>query len=70
VRPFRPGWRERVVPTRANGQLAFGHYVWKGNRFVPHALSVLSLRGQEIAALTVFLTREPFARFRLPETLG
>ena len=69
VRPFRPGWRERVVPTRANGQLAFGHYVWKEDRFVPHALSVLSLRGPEIADLTVFLTLEPFARFGLPQTL-
>jgi RNA polymerase sigma-70 factor (ECF subfamily) len=69
VRPLRPGWRERVVPTRANGQLAFGHYGLKEDRFEPHALSVLTLRGQEIAELTVFLTREPFARFGLPETL-
>jgi RNA polymerase sigma-70 factor (ECF subfamily) len=69
VRPLRPGWRERVVPTRANGQLAFGHYGLKEDRFVPHALSVLTLRGQEIAELTVFLTPEPFARFGLPETL-
>jgi RNA polymerase sigma-70 factor (ECF subfamily) len=68
-RPFRPGWRERVVPTRANGQLAFGHYAWKKDRFVPHALSVLTLRGQEIADLMVFLTAESFARFGLPETL-
>jgi len=70
IRPFRPGWHERVVPTRANGQLAFGHYARKQDRFVPHALSVLSLRGQEIADLTVFLTPEPFARFRLPETVA
>ena len=70
VRPFRPGWSERIVPTRANGQLAFGHYALEDDRFMPHALSVLSLRGREIADLTVFLTAEPFARFGLPETLG
>ena len=69
LRPFRPGWRERVVPTRANGQLAFGHYAIADGQFMPHALSVLSLRGREIAELTVFLTAEPFARFGLPESL-
>jgi RNA polymerase sigma-70 factor, ECF subfamily len=68
-RPFRSAWRERVVPTRANGQLAFGHYARDDGRFVAHALSVLSLRGREIADLTVFLTPEPFARFGLSATL-
>jgi RNA polymerase sigma-70 factor (ECF subfamily) len=68
-RPLRPGARERVVPTRANGQLAFGHYVLENGRFAAHALSVLTLRGEEIAEITVFLTPEPFARFGLPETL-
>jgi RNA polymerase sigma-70 factor, ECF subfamily len=69
VRPLRPGSRERVLPTRANGQLAFGHYALRDDRFAAHALSVLSLRGEAIAELTVFLTPEPFARFGLPETL-
>ena len=68
--PLRPGApRERVIPTRANGQLAFGHYRWKDGRFAPHALIVLALRGSEIAELTVFLTTEPFARFALPEVI-
>jgi RNA polymerase sigma-70 factor (ECF subfamily) len=69
-RPFRPGWRERVVPTRANGQLAFGHYAWVDGRFAAHGLTVLTLRGREIAEITAFLSREPFARFGLPETYG
>jgi RNA polymerase sigma-70 factor, ECF subfamily len=68
--PLRPGApRERVIPTRANGQLAFGHYRWKDGRFAPHALIVLTLRGAEIAEFTVFLSTEPFARFALPEVI-
>lgn len=58
---------ERVLPTRANGQLAFGHYRWKDDRFAAHALIVLTLRGEEISEFTVFLTTEPFGRFGLPE---
>ena len=41
----------------------------KDDRFVPHALTVLSLRGQEITDLTAFLGPVPFARFGLPATL-
>jgi RNA polymerase sigma-70 factor (ECF subfamily) len=68
--PLRPGApRERVVPTRANGQLAFGHYRLKEGRLAPHALIVLTLRGREIAEFNVFLTTEPFERFGLPKTL-
>ena len=68
--PLRRGApRERVLATRANGQLAFGHYRSSDGRFAAHALIVLTLRGQEIAEFTVFLTPEPFARFGLPESL-
>jgi RNA polymerase sigma-70 factor (ECF subfamily) len=70
LRPFRPGWRERVVPTRANGQLAFAHYAWKDGRFVPHVLGVVGFRGTEIADMTFFRTAAPFARFDLPETVS
>ena len=69
ARPLRPGWHERVIPTRANGQLAFGHYARKDDRFVAHAITVLSLRGREITELTAFLSPEPFTRFGLPATL-
>jgi RNA polymerase sigma-70 factor (ECF subfamily) len=68
--PLRAGAPpERIVPTRANGQLAFGHYRMKEDRFAAHALIVLALRGPEIAEFTVFLTPEPFARFGLPDAL-
>jgi RNA polymerase sigma-70 factor (ECF subfamily) len=65
--PFAPGNRERLMPTRANGQLAFAHYTWDGDRFTPEGISVLALRGKEIADLTIFRTPDLFARFGLPE---
>jgi hypothetical protein len=48
-----------VVPTSANGQLAFGHYIWReeANVFVPGEISVLTLRGTQIAGITIF--RDP-----------
>jgi hypothetical protein len=35
----------RVVPVRANGQLAFGKYIWDEDRgaFTAHSISVLTL---------------------------
>jgi RNA polymerase sigma-70 factor (ECF subfamily) len=61
--------RHRLLPTRANGQLAFGHYSWRDDRdaFVRHAITVLSLRGSEIAAITFFRSANAFAGFALPE---
>ena len=69
--PFRPGVRHRFVPTRSNGQVAFGMYSWRAetNAFVRHAITVLSLRGAEIAEITIFRRAEAFAGFELPETL-
>jgi RNA polymerase sigma-70 factor (ECF subfamily) len=60
--------RWRLVPARANGQLAFGHYIWNGekSRFVPHSVNVLTLRGGQVAAITAFLDPEAFERFGLP----
>ncbi|MGH2987851.1 MAG: sigma-70 family RNA polymerase sigma factor [Solirubrobacterales bacterium] len=65
------GDRWRLVPTRANGQLAFGHYIWDGvtGGFTPHAVNVLTLRGELISEITAFLSPRAFARFDLPETL-
>ena len=60
-----------MLPTRANGQLAFGHYSWRDQRngFMPHAITVVSLRGSEIAELTIFKYPEAFAGFELPERI-
>jgi RNA polymerase sigma-70 factor (ECF subfamily) len=70
--PMGRGTRWRLVPTRANGQLAFAHYAWFEERgaFGAHAIDVLTLDGDRIAEITVFLDTEPFARFGLPDELA
>jgi RNA polymerase sigma-70 factor (ECF subfamily) len=71
--PLAPSFpRHRLVPTRANGQVAFGHYSWseERNTFVRHGITVLSLRGTEIAGLTFFRTAEAFTGFELPEQIN
>jgi len=66
TRPLAAGTRWRIVPTRANGQLAFAHYGWEGSGFVAHAIGLVALRGHEIEELTIFRTPEVLARFGLP----
>jgi RNA polymerase sigma-70 factor (ECF subfamily) len=63
--------RWRLVPARASGQLAFGHYVWdeQAQAFTPHGLNVLTLRGTRIEEITAFLSPDAFERFGLPETI-
>ena len=60
--------RWRLLPTRANGQLAFSLYAWDGTTqsFVPRAIDVLTLRGTQIQAITAFLTADAFRTFDLP----
>ena len=69
--PLRGDRRWRAVPTRANGQLAFGHYLWDEDSglFVAHSITVLTLRGAEIAEITSFLTPDAFGRFGLAAEL-
>jgi RNA polymerase sigma-70 factor (ECF subfamily) len=63
--------RWRHVPTRANGQLAVGCYMWDDatRTFAGEVIDVLTLDGDRIAAVTAFVTPSLFARFGLPETL-
>ena len=63
--------RHRLVSTWANGQVAFGHYSWRAEpkAFVRHAITVLTLRGTQIAEITIFRSAEAFAGFDLPERL-
>jgi len=63
--------RWRVVPARANGQLAFGNYRWDEQRqtFEPRSLSVLTLAREGIAEITTFLDPELFPRFGLPDQI-
>jgi RNA polymerase sigma-70 factor (ECF subfamily) len=63
--------RIRMVPTWANGQLAFGHYSWRDERnaFMPHAITVVALREAEVAEMTIFKYAEAFEGFELPDRI-
>ena len=63
--------RFRLVPTRANGQPAFGCYLQDAHTPIAHAygLMVLTLRGDRIAGLAGFADTAVFAAFGLPRTL-
>ncbi len=63
--------RWRAVPAVANAQLAAGLYLADdaSGTFGPHSLSVLTLRGDQVAAVTAFFVPDSFALFGLPPTL-
>jgi RNA polymerase sigma-70 factor, ECF subfamily len=63
--------RWRLVPARANGQLAFGNYRWDEARsiFEPRSLSVLTLGREGIAEITTFIGPEMMPRFGLPDQI-
>ncbi|GAA2109940.1 sigma-70 family RNA polymerase sigma factor [Actinomadura alba] len=52
--------RWRFLPTRANGQLAFGTYLWDDDKavFVAAGLDLLVLRGTRVAEVVSFLDAE------------
>jgi RNA polymerase sigma-70 factor (TIGR02960 family) len=70
VATFRPGRTYRVVPTRANGQPAFGLYLADPHAGVYRAYSllVITTAGDHITAITGFNT-SVMTRFGLPRTL-
>jgi len=59
------------VPTRANGQPAFGCYlpVVQTALARPYGLIVLALRGDQISAVTWFFDTSVFPYFGLPRTV-
>jgi RNA polymerase sigma-70 factor, ECF subfamily len=63
--------RVRLVPARANGQLAFGAYNWHADSgtYRPYAFQVLTLRGRGIEEITGFVTPDVFSPFGLPQEL-
>jgi hypothetical protein len=67
---LRPGRRSRLIPTRANGQPAFGLYVQDPQAGISHAagLLVLTLTGDKVCGMTGFDTSVP-PLFGLPRTL-
>jgi RNA polymerase sigma-70 factor (TIGR02960 family) len=62
----------KLVPTRANGQPAFGYYLPDPNSPIWRArgLLVLTLADDQISAITRFGDRGVLARFGLPRTLA
>ena len=70
----RTWWRAgagQFVPTRANGQPAFGYYLWDAYAPVAHAngLVLLTLSGDQVSAITRFGDNSLFPHFGLPRTL-
>jgi RNA polymerase sigma-70 factor (ECF subfamily) len=67
---FRPGWTARLLPTRANGQPAFGFYVRdpETGGFYTVGLLVLTVSGREVSALARF-DGGLLPRFGLPAAL-
>lgn len=67
---LRPGHRARLIPTRANGQPAFGLDIQDPQAGICHAagLLVLTLTGDKACAMTGFDT-SPLPHFGLPRTL-
>jgi RNA polymerase sigma-70 factor (TIGR02960 family) len=69
---WRRGRKYRLVPTRANGQPAYGCYVRDGHAVVfrAHGMIVLTLEGDRISAITRFVDNSVLGWFGLPRTLA
>jgi RNA polymerase sigma-70 factor (ECF subfamily) len=70
--PLSGARRWQMVPTSANGQPALATYSWDEQTaaFMPHSLSVLTLREGKIEEITAFLTPEPLSHFNLPASIA
>jgi RNA polymerase sigma-70 factor (ECF subfamily) len=72
---FATAWktcgRLRLIPTSANGQPAFAVYERNAadGRWNANAIHVLTLEGDAISAVTLFLEPSFFDAFGLPRTL-
>lgn len=66
--PLQSRWRS--LPTTANGQLAFGTYLWDdaARQYAPGGLDVLTIRSGRVAEVTAFLSAD-LTRFGLPAQL-
>ena len=67
----KPERRWRLLPTRANGQPAFGVYKWDEGEKVygAYGIQVVTLTGQVIADITTFRNPVLASIFKLPRSL-
>jgi RNA polymerase sigma-70 factor (ECF subfamily) len=70
--PLTDERRWRVLPTSANAQPAFGHYIRDDdeNAFVAEGIALLTLDGDKIAEMTIFRDPELFEGFGLPDRIA
>ncbi len=68
---YRDERRYRLIPTRANGQPAYGCYLYDRHTSIAraHGTMVLTMDGDRVSALTRFLDNSVLAAFGLPRTL-
>jgi RNA polymerase sigma-70 factor (TIGR02960 family) len=68
---YRGNRPTRLIPTRANGQPAFGRYVpdEQAEIFHLHGIVVLTMEGDRISAITNFIDSGLLPHFGLPRTL-
>jgi RNA polymerase sigma-70 factor, ECF subfamily len=68
---FTPGKQRRLLPTRANGNSAFGLYLREGGTDVYQlfGLVVLDVVGEQITQIVAFLELSSLSSFALPSTL-
>jgi RNA polymerase sigma-70 factor (ECF subfamily) len=68
---FRGTRRYRLIPTRANGQPAYGCYLYDAHTPIAraHGILVITLAGERISALTRFLDYSVLGQFGQPRTL-
>jgi RNA polymerase sigma-70 factor (TIGR02960 family) len=68
---YRGNRHTLLIPTRANGQPAFGCYVPDEHAqvFHPHGIMVLTMEGDRISAITRFIDSGLLPHFGLPRTL-
>jgi RNA polymerase sigma-70 factor (ECF subfamily) len=59
----------KLLPTRANGQFAFGLYMRDGDLYRPFNLPVLTLTPQGVSHVSSFFDLRLFATFGLPESI-
>jgi RNA polymerase sigma-70 factor (ECF subfamily) len=70
---MRVGRRYRLVATRANGQPAFGQYIWRSEApdapLEAHALIVLTLDSERISEMAIFVDKRMLLKFGLPASI-